>query len=552
MKNTKIIITIGPACFSEEKLGALLDAGVNCIRINFSHTKTEDIKSVVSSIRGVSEKKHKEVAILGDISGPKLRVDGVPPEGIQLKSNSTIRIARNSGKALPFFTLPEIFDYVDCGERIFFDDRKIEGEIIEKASDTITVRIKNPSTLLPKKGLNLPDSDLGLSVLSEKDLRDIEAALLTDIDYFAVSFVRNAEDVLGLKRIIHSQKKIIPIISKIERKDAVRNIEEIIDASDGVMVARGDLGVEMDLDSVPSIQKDIIKCANKKGKLVIVATQIMESMINNPSPTRAEVSDIANAIYDGADVLMLSGETSVGKYPVETVNWLSKISLTTENSLKKNSGNIIRDTVENRVFFSANAIAHSAYYTAIDTKASAIICITNSGATSLLISKYRPEMPIFALSNNKSTIRKVELYRGVTGYLIDFEKSEIDYESLIRFIMKKHNFKMNDTIVLTQGFPPGIAGTTNSIAVFKVGQTLKKKSKEIKEFTSEKITLYLDKEKCLTCGICEELCPVNIFNVELKYMRINRKNLNNCLGDMICVKHCPVKALKITKKGEKD
>ncbi|MCK4665689.1 pyruvate kinase [Candidatus Dependentiae bacterium] len=547
MRNTKIIITIGPSCFSEEILTNLIELGVNCIRINFSHTKAKDIKPLIKKIRNLSESLKKPVAILGDISGPKLRVDGVPSEGITLKKNTILQISREKSGDLPFFTLPQIFDYIDINERIFFDDRKIEGYVLKKRKDIISIKIKNASLLLPRKGVNLPDSKIGLSVITKKDLKDIKEAISGEVDFLALSFVRNAADVKGLQKLIHKQGKFIPIISKIERKEAVKNIEEIIDVSDGIMVARGDLGVEIDLEKVPVVQKDIIERTNLKGKLVIVATQIMESMVQNPSPTRAEVSDIAYSIYDGVDALMLSGETSVGKYPLGAVKWLSKVAESTELEIKKRYKPNPKVKVENRIFFSANAIAHSAYYTSLDTKASAIICITSSGATSLLISKYHPGVPIIALSNKIKTIQRVSLFRGVSGFYFDLKKDLKDYNKVMKFIVEKFKFKHQDTIIMTQGFPPGISGTTNSIMVFKIGQTYKRRVRKVSEYYSGDTVIRLDRGKCITCGVCEECCPVDVFDVELRYIKVNKKNIENCLHDLICVKKCPVNAIEIKK-----
>ena len=416
--HTKVIATIGPSSNTREIIGKMIHEGVDVFRLNFSHGIREEHKKVIDIILGLNDELDINVAVLGDLQGPKLRIGKVKNNLALLKEDAlfslvTYQCEGSEEKAcISYQQLP--MD-VTPGEQILIDDGKIILEVLESNDkDTILTKVINGGFLSSNKGVNLPNTRITLPSLTEKDTADVHFALENKVDWLALSFVRRAKDILDLKELIARHKNHAHVIAKIEKPEALTDIDNIISASDGIMVARGDLGVEVEFHKVPLIQKEIISKCLLSSKPVIVATQMMESMIHNPTPTRAEANDVANAVLDGADTLMLSGETSVGKYPVETIRNMQKIIDTTEGK----GFNFYREhpPVEHNETFLADSICYSAVVMAEQAGAAAIITLSYSGYTALKISSHRPRAPIFNFTLNKNLLRQLSLLWGVRSY----------------------------------------------------------------------------------------------------------------------------------------
>ena len=415
MRKSKIVCTIGPATETEEMLEKIMIQGMNVARINFSHQTQKEHKVRFDTIKKVREKLDKPVAIMLDTKGPEVRtgdfengeVELITGEKFVLTTKDIIgtdKISKITYKNLP--------NEVEIGDFILIDDGLIELEVLEKDDDEVTCLIKNGGTVTNHKGVNIPGVSIGLPSLTEKDREDIIFGIENDIDFVAPSFIRKARDVIEIRRVLEENGgEDIQIISKVENREGVDNIEEIINLSDGIMIGRGDLGVEIPPEEVPLVQKMIIKKCNEAGKPVITATQMLDSMIRNPRPTRAEVTDIANAILDGSDSIMLSGETAAGKYPEESVRTMSDIAVRIENSIDYEE--LLRSKSIGRDITITNAISHASCSTAQDLGAAAIVTPTSSGYTAMAVSKYRPQAVIIATTPSESVMRKLSLTWGV-------------------------------------------------------------------------------------------------------------------------------------------
>ncbi|MBI5416886.1 pyruvate kinase [Candidatus Poribacteria bacterium] len=470
MRKTKIVCTIGPACTSPEILEQLILQGMDAARINFSHGTLQEKANEIKLIRQLSSKLGKNVTIIQDLCGPKIRVGDVENGEVVLFAGKKIilttnRIVSNSEKI--FITYPYLTKDLIKKDIILLDDGKLELEVLQAKSDEIICEVRIGGKLKSNKGVNFPMKSLSISAITPKDIKDINFGVAQKVDFIALSFVRNPEDIIKLREILKKRKSHIPIIAKIEKYEAVEQIDKIVEASDGIMVARGDLGVEVPLENVPIYQKMIIRKANEYGKPVITATQMLESMIENPTPTRAEVTDISNAILDGTDAIMLSAETSIGKYPAQAVKIMTKIAEKTEQIVKYCE--ILHSRKIDTELSIADAIAHGACQMAHDLSSSAIITFTSSGYTARMISKYRPKPPIYVFTPTPEVARLVNLYFGTRCFIIKkVHTTDAMFHQAIKTAKQEEIIHKNDVIILTAGIPVNEKGNTNLIRVIKI------------------------------------------------------------------------------------
>ncbi|WP_409297268.1 pyruvate kinase [Peribacillus sp. SCS-26] len=470
MRKTKIVCTIGPASESLENLTSLLEAGMNVCRLNFSHGDFEEHGSRIVNIRKAVEQTGKQAAILLDTKGPEIRTNNMENGAVELQSGRTVEISMTEvlGTEKRFsITYEGLIDDVHPGSRILLDDGLIGLEVteIKKEENIIVTNILNSGVLKNKKGVNVPGVSVKLPGLTEKDKKDIIFGIEQDVDFIAASFVRRASDVLEIRELLADHgAKHIQIIPKIENHEGVENIDEILEVSDGLMVARGDLGVEIPAEEVPLVQKELIRKCNELGKPVITATQMLDSMQRNPRPTRAEASDVANAIFDGTDAIMLSGETAAGTYPIEAVETMHNIASRTEKAL--NYKEIVAARSKTNEHNVTDAIGQSVAYTALNLEAGAIITPTESGHTARMISKYRPKAPIVAVTSCEKVARRLSLVWGV--YAEIGPKASSTDEMLDVSIEKSMDSGIvshGDLVVITAGVPVGEAGTTNLMKI---------------------------------------------------------------------------------------
>jgi pyruvate kinase len=466
-KRTKIIATIGPASSSPAVIARLIRAGMDAARLNFSHGDRDDHVRRIRNIRSEAAKAGRQIAIIQDLQGPKLRVGAMQNDAVALKRSDTVTVTTRSmmGTDSHFsVTYPRLTKDLKTGDCILLDDGRLELKVIKKLSNGLRCRIVRGGILRSHKGLNLPGAALSLPSLSHKDKEDIVFGIGQGVDYIALSFVRTAEDIIRTRRFLKAQGADTPIIAKIEKPEAVGNLNAIIEAADGIMVARGDLGVEMPPEKVPLLQKKIIEACHWGEKPVITATQMLESMIENPQPTRAEASDVANAILDGTDCVMLSGETAVGKYPVQAVEFMARIAMQAETSVNP-------WPPDEDVSGPDESVAHAACRAAQEQSANAIVTFTQSGSTSLLVSKHRPRMSIIAPTPFEHVARRISLYWGVTPVVLRPKKTTDDMISSVeRIMLKKKLARQHDLIVITAGVPIGVAGSTNLMKIHRVGE----------------------------------------------------------------------------------
>ncbi|WP_445506350.1 pyruvate kinase [Niallia sp. 03190] len=479
MRKTKIVCTIGPASESIEKLTKLMEAGMNVARLNFSHGDYEEHGARIKSIREAAEIAGKNIAILLDTKGPEIRTNNMKDGAIELEAGKDIIISMTEveGTTEKFsVTYTGLIDDVQVGSKILLDDGLIGLEVtsIDKAAGELHTKILNTGTLKNKKGVNVPGVSVNLPGITEKDANDIRFGIEQGIDFIAASFVRRASDVLEIKQLLKDNNAShIHIIPKIENQEGVDNINEILDVSEGLMVARGDLGVEIPAEEVPLVQKMLIEKCNILGKPVITATQMLDSMQRNPRPTRAEASDVANAIFDGSDAIMLSGETAAGLYPVEAVQTMHNIASRAETAL--NNKEILSKRSKEVEHNITDSIGQSVAHTALNLEVKAVITPTGSGHTARMISKYRPKAPIVAVTYDAHILRQLALVWGVYPRLS--HKSESTDEMLDIAVQESVNCSIvthGDLVVITAGLPVGEAGTTNIMKIHVVGDVLAK------------------------------------------------------------------------------
>ena len=473
IKRTKIVATVGPACSTYQKLLDLVKAGVNVFRLNFSHGAYEDKKIIIDFIREINRTEPYNIAILGDLQGPKLRVGDLENGQIELKNGSefiftTEKVIGTAQKI--YVSYANLAKDVKIGERIFLDDGKMEVKVEEILNDKeVRISVTLGGILFPKKGVNLPDSALTMPSLTEKDIADLDFIIEQDLDWIALSFVRHADDIIDLKKRISAQNSKAKVISKIEMPEALKNIRDIIVESDGIMVARGDLGVEVPVEQVPIIQKEIIRKCMHRAKPVIVATQMMESMMDRTKPNRSEVTDVANAVLEGADAVMLSGETAMGNYPTLVVEMMSKIILQVERTLYDYDRDDILTPQPHSPSLLSDALCSSACKMAKDVNAKALIGMTQSGYTGFMLSSYRPKSPLYIFSKEKSLINQLSLSWGVRPIYYAEEQSLDDiFMDQINILKERGFIKTGDIVVNTGSTPIDEHLPTNIIKVSKV------------------------------------------------------------------------------------
>ena len=465
LRRTKIVCTIGPA-ITKEIFPAMVEAGLNVARLNFSHGTHDEHQARFDMIRAASREAGRPVAILQDLAGPKIRLGEINPEPINLVTDQIFTLTKRpivGNQEECSVNTPEIIEATPVGATVLLADGALELQVVEKSPDSLKCRVVVGGHLSSHKGINLPSIPLPISALTAKDREDLAFGLELGVDLVALSFVRSAADVVELKELIASRGLSIPVIAKIEKPEAVDHIKDILVVADGIMVARGDLGVETPLRQVPMVQKLLIREANRLGKPVITATQMLASMVNNPRPTRAEVSDVANAILDGTDAVMTSEETAVGHYPVEAVRFLDGIARTTEAKFPYNDWLMQHSQqVTNTI---ADAISLAACEMARDLQAKVIFASTASGGTARLISRFRPAMPVMAVTTQEEIQRRLCLSWGVSTILVDEGLETVDQmlEKVKTLAVTQGHLTKGDRLVITAGTPLGATGATNLI-----------------------------------------------------------------------------------------
>jgi len=477
MRKTKIVCTIGPSSEAPESLRKLIQAGMNVARLNFSHGDFDEHGGRITNIRKVAQELGTHTAILLDTKGPEIRVGKLKEEPIELEEGEKIiltteEILGDVNKiSITYANLP---NDVHVGSNLLLDDGLIGLVVTEVRGKEIECKILNGGTLKSKKSVNAPGVKISLPAMTEKDRSDIIFGIERGVDFIAASFVRKAADVLEIRQLLEEQEAShIQIISKIENQEGVDNLDEILAVSDGLMVARGDLGVEIPAEDVPLVQKMMIKKCNIAGKPVITATQMLDSMQRNPRPTRAEASDVANAIFDGTDAIMLSGETAAGKYPVESVQTMARIAEKTESGLEYKEILVKQSLAQQTTV--TEAISQSVAKSALDLDAKAILTATESGYTARMISKYRPKSPIIAVTPNEQVMNRLALIWGVLPVKGEMVSSTDEmFEMAVEAAVNQNQLKLGDLVVITAGVPVGRSGTTNLIKIHHVGEMIAK------------------------------------------------------------------------------
>lgn len=470
---TKIVATVGPACDTYDKLLALVKAGVNVFRLNFSHGAHEDKAKIIEHIRTINSTEPYNISILGDLQGPKLRVGEIENNELDIQPGDILtftneKIVGNIDRI--YVSYPNLHADVKIGNMIMIDDGKLEVKVIgiEKNND-VKVMVTMGGILSSKKGINLPDTKISLPALTEKDLIDLEFIIEQKLDWVALSFVRSVKDIVILRSKLQEKKSKTKIIAKIEKPEALTNIRDIIVESDGIMVARGDLGVELPIEQVPLIQKQLIRKSLHRAKPVIVATQMMESMIDRSKPNRSEITDVANAVLEGADAVMLSGETATGKHPVLVVETMRKIIMQVERTdYRYNLEDELIPQPHSPSFLS-DAICYNACKLAKDTKADALVGMTQSGYTAFMLSSYRPQSPLFIFTKEKTLVNQLSLSWGVRAFHYSEEESLDDIiKDQIAILQERGFVKTGDVVVNTGSLPVHLHLPTNMLKITKV------------------------------------------------------------------------------------
>jgi len=465
LRRTKIVCTIGPASASARVLRKMVDRGMDVARLNFSHGTREGHRSVIQTIRQISGERGKEVGILQDLAGPKIRVGGIQGGSVLLKPRAELTL---TSREVPgderevSISLPALPSLVKKGDTILLSDGALELKVLSRDGQDIHCRILVGGWLGAHKGINLPATTLSIPALTDKDREDMEVGILEGVDFMALSFVRDASDLEQARQILKAREADIPLIAKIEKHEALDHLDEIVAASDGLMVARGDLGVEIPLENVPMLQKAIIAKANQAGKPVITATQMLGSMVENPRPTRAEVTDVANALLDGTDAVMLSEETAAGRFPAEAVAMMARIAIRTERTFPGEGPANEGSHMDRRKGDISEAISHATRSMAIDISAKAIITCTTSGSTARQVAKYRPPVPIIAISPHLSTVRRLSLSWGVLPLLSGaYRNTDEMIDRALERASQSGILHKGDAVVITAGIRAGVPGSTN-------------------------------------------------------------------------------------------
>jgi len=470
-RRTRIVATIGPASSSPAMLQALVEAGVDVFRLNFSHGTHDEKRDWIKTILHLATKQARALAILADLQGPKIRTGMIKDGGVTIEKGQIVRLTTRNiigdEQIIPvnYTHLPHD---VQPGDRILIDDGHFDLTVRRVTGDEVVCKVVTGGTIRNNKGINLPGVKVSTPALTDKDRADLEFCLHHDVDFVALSFVRSPADIEDLQRILYQANSSIGVIAKIERPEGVALFNEILAVADGIMVARGDLGVEMSPERVPLIQKSLITKCNRAGKPVITATQMLESMIDSPRPTRAETSDVANAILDGTDALMLSGETALGRYPLDAVQTMARVALDVEGhpSCQKLTADFYSQT-DRRL---PEVLGQMACRVAEQLGAAAILAFTQTGRTANLVAKYRPPMPIIAVTPSKAVQRKLALSRGVSSFLVQIAgNTETQIDTVEAAVLSAGVLKKGDLVVITMGSPVSTPGTTNLLKVHRLG-----------------------------------------------------------------------------------
>lgn len=468
LKQTKIIATLGPACDNPKMINSLVHHGVNIFRINCSHTDEAGIRRMIRMVRSVAKKNDLPIGVLVDLQGPKIRVGEFSDRELKLLRGSTVTMKvtkdKSDGSYIPV-QYEGFYDDVENGGRVLLDDGKIGLEVISKAHGVIKAKVINGGVLLNKKGINLPDSTITADPITKADLENMQTGLDEEVDFVALSFVSKAEEILHLKSIIKKQSKLTAVVAKIERHEAVKNMDSIIEVSDAVMIARGDLGVELPLSTVPVIQRRIIHTCHKMAKPVIVATQMMESMISNPRPSRADVSDVSGAVHAYADALMLSGETSTGSYPVECVTEMRSTALEMENYQTSKSATRQWE-IKKIVPDQAEAIAKAGVSLGELLNVKGIVVVTKSGFMVKQMAALHPTLPVYAFTPHEMTMRQLSMVRGVHPFCLKFKKEfTFSLPAMLKHLKQKGFLRKSDRVVIVAGVKAGNVDGTNTVRV---------------------------------------------------------------------------------------
>ncbi len=466
---TKIVATVGPACDTYDKLLGLVKAGVNVFRLNFSHGSHEDKAQIIEHIRNINKTEPYNIAILGDLQGPKLRVGEVENNALPVVEGDILTFTNQKCVGTLeriYVSYPNLAGDVKIGNIILIDDGKLEVQVVDiLRNGDVKVEVTLGGTLSSKKGINLPDTKISLPALTEKDLEDLNFIIDQELDWVALSFVRNVKDIVILRSKLEERKSKSKIIAKIEKPEAIANIRDIIVESDGIMIARGDLGVEMPVEKVPMIQKDIIRKCLHRAKPVIVATQMMESMMDRVKPNRSEITDVANAVLEGADAVMLSGETATGNHPALVVETMCKIITEVEKEYRYNREEDLKPQPHSPSFLS-DAICYNACKIARDVNADAVIGMTQSGYTAFMLSSYRPKSPLFIFSKERTIINQLSLSWGVRAFFYAEETSLDDIiDDQIKILKERGFVNSGDTVINTGSTPIQLHLPTNILKI---------------------------------------------------------------------------------------
>lgn len=471
LHKTKIIATVGPACDSYEKLLELVHTGVNVFRLNFSHGSHEKHAEVIANIRKINAEYPFNIALLADLQGPKLRVGDIQDDALLLQKGEVITFTNTpcvGTKDALYISYPDFHKDAKVGENILLDDGKIETRVVEITENgLVRAEVQNGGILLPRKGVNLPDTNISIPSLTEKDLRDLQFIIDQRIDWIGLSFVRKPEDILNLKLILKEKGSPAKIIAKIEKPEALQHLREVILASDAVMVARGDLGVEMPVEKIPMIQKEIVRKCIHRAKPVIIATQMMESMIDRTRPNRSEITDVANAVMEGADAVMLSGETAMGTHPALVVQTMVNIIREVEKEAVVYNRNLVPQP--HSPSFLSDALCYNACKIAEDVRADALIGMTQSGYTGFMLSSFRPHASLYVFTKTQTLINQLSLSWGVQAFYYDQEESlDRIISDQIDFLKEKGLIKTGDIVVNTGSTPVNAHLPTNMLKITKV------------------------------------------------------------------------------------
>lgn len=487
-RKTKIIATIGPACNTKEKIKSLVLAGMNVARLNFSHASHDQHKQAIQYLKEVREELGISLAILQDTQGPEIRIGKVPEEGLKVQPGSRFRLVKdpkNADELSIAITPPQIIDQLSPDDTVLIDDGYIETSVVTNEGDSVVLEVHNFGVIKERKGVNLPGKTLNFPDITEKDIADIKFGCEQDIDIIAASFICHPSQVIAIKKLLVQEGAgDIQVLAKIESQQGVDNFDQILDVSDGIMVARGDLGVEMPITSIPRIQKNIIKKCGEQAKPVIIATQMLESMIHCPRPTRAEVSDVANAIYDSASAVMLSAETATGSYAISTVKMMDAIVRDAEADVDI-YGRFHRKLKETKFCNVPDALAQAAVSTCVSANAAAIVVFSKSGNTARLLSCRRARIPLIVMTPKKKTYHQMALAWGAHAVLERIQDIKANLDFLSCYAIQQGLVQYGDTVIVTLGTPYGISYTTNTITVETVGSVVAKGVPAREEATDE-------------------------------------------------------------------